>query len=177
MLKKSIVRCAASACVALGLAATACDSSGSSSTTNANANSTPAAKDGGSKPAGSSKTTDKLADDAPMKDVLAGRWVADDVDTFSWHFAADNFVVTSTDETDLTQFPKGMRNKVKSFYGFWKLTDSEIVLTKISGPGQSLIEEIRIPYKRISNQKFEIDGKTFTRNAIQPSETPAEDHA
>ena len=167
MLKQSKVLCAVSMCIAMGLTAMACDSSGKTSNGNGNSASTKSAS--GNTNTSARKAPGKLADDAPMKDVLAGRWVDDEVDTFSWHFAADNFVVTSTDETDLTLFPKGMRNKVKSFYGDWKVTDTEIVLSKISGPQQKLIEELRIPYKRISNQQVEIDGRTFSRSAIDPA--------
>ncbi|MCA8937927.1 MAG: hypothetical protein KDB68_17200 [Planctomycetes bacterium] len=172
MLKKSIVHWFASGCVALCLTAIACDSSESSS--NANTNTTPdKASTGAGAAAGAHKDPSALPSTAPMKDVLAGRWVDDAADTFSWHFAADNFIVTSTDDKDLTRFPSEMQGKVASFYGDWKVTDTEIVLSNISGPGQKLIKELRVPYKRISNQKVEIDGKTFSRSEIKPVETPA----
>ncbi|HPF41747.1 MAG TPA: hypothetical protein P5081_23220 [Phycisphaerae bacterium] len=172
MLKKSIVHWFASACVALCLTAIACDTSESSS----NTNTSPApnkAPTGASPTAAAHRDPSELPSTAPMKDVLAGRWVDDAADTFSWHFAADNFIVTSTNDKDLTRFPTEMQGKVASFYGDWKVTDTEIVLSNISGPGQKLITELRVPYRRISNQKVEIDGKTFSRSEIKPVETPA----
>lgn len=175
MLKQSCVRFAIVTSLAIGLAGLACDSS----ETSPEATGTPASKSSSAAKetnlsGGNSGVVPKdpktLPADAPMKDVLLGRWSADDNKDFMWHFTADgSFVVRSNDKTDLTMFPKEMRNKAKEYFGTWKVAGDEIVLTNISGPSQQLIKEVKISCKRISNQAVEIDGIKYTRNAIGAS--------
>ena len=168
MLKKiSAIHGLCGICV-IGLAAiVGCDSSSD----NGAAKPVPPAK-----PIGNvTKPADKLPADAPATDALIGTWVGDDNDTFIWRFTADGyFVVRSLDKSDLTQFPKNLRNKVDSFMGRWTIADSEIRLAEISGPGQKLVDEVKISYRKIDNNKFEIDGAKFNRGDVD-SLTPNAD--
>lgn len=165
MLSMPFHRCGFVVLVGIGLCATGCDSSKSGE------NAPAPSKAGSSHKTVMPKDPDKLPADAPMKDVILGRWVSEDADTFTWHFTADGaFVVRSTDPSDLTRFPKELQNKVDAFFGNWALKDSEIVLTAVSGQGQRNALDLSVPYKRISNQEIEIDGAKFTRKAIVPDE-------
>lgn len=158
MLKRiSIVRVITGAFV-MGLAAgLGCDSS---STTSKPASPT--------KPANAvPKNASQLPADAPAKDALLGTWIRDEPRTFFWRFTADgNFVVKTMNKKDLLGFPRVMRNKTEAFFGSWTLTDKEIVLTNISGAGQTLIDEVKIPYRKIDNSKFELDGVSFSRGEV-----------
>ena len=86
-----------------------------------------------------------------------------------FHAALDNadgnFVVKSTDKSDLGRFPKKLRDKVPSFFGSWKVTEKELILSNISGADQELVKELKVPFSKIDNQNIEIDGAKFKRGA------------
>ncbi len=155
--RKSILRVLCSVIAFQFAAGFGCDSSGSTTT--------PAspAKPGNAIP----KDAKKLPADAPAKDALLGTWIRDEPKTFFWRFTADgNFVVKTMNKKDMLGFPRVMRNKTEAFFGSWTLKEKEIVLTNISGAGQTLIDEVKIPYRKIDNSKFELDGVSFSRGEV-----------
>ncbi|MCA9257211.1 MAG: hypothetical protein KDA33_16310 [Phycisphaerales bacterium] len=182
MLKKSMFHCVLCVCAVTCLSGFACDKSGSKddssteTTMNDAGSNIDLSKSG--KPRTRPMDPTNLPEDAPIEKVILGPWVSEDVATFTWHFAGDgSFVVSSKDESDLSQFPEPMQNKVATFIGNWTIEKSEIVLTNISGNRVTVDEDVRVPFEKINNQKFKINGVNFKRQPIGSAAPSGGNHA
>jgi len=108
------------------------------------------------------------AADAPINEFLLGKWSRADSEGGQYFlFAGDGFTATFDDvkKADPVEFPPPMRTGADRFTGTWSATDTELVLTHVSGPQvEKPIDEVRLPLKRLEKGAgIQIDGKTYRR--------------